>query len=134
MSRTTPDHVRKVIPVDEGENIDRFIVTANSLTNHVASKDTTGMVSTELLLEIETYLAAHFYALFNPQVQSETMGASAQFQGQTGKGLEGTWWGCNAISLDVSGTLAQVAKGVVKGGFIWLGKKPRQQRNYWDQN
>ena len=126
MPRVDADSVRLIIESDSTISVDSFIVTANAITNHVDSCDGDGLVSEELLVEIEKYLAAHFYALRDGQAQSEKTGdASITYQGQTGEGLSGTWWGKQAIAMDVSGCLAEMdlrsKQGVSTITLDWLG-------------
>lgn len=134
--RTTDSLVRAVIEAKDDICLDRFIETANRVTDYVASKDSSSELNSGLLTEIETYLAAHFYHLYDLQVSNEsTGGASATYQGNTqDQGLRGSYWGQNAIVLDVTGTLAGMAKGREKGKFLWLGKTVSQKTDFWQRN
>lgn len=134
--RTDPTRVRNVIQTLPDLDPSFAIDVANALTNYVASKDTAGVLTTELLLEIETYLAAHFYALRDQAYRSKSTGAaSATFQGVSGKRLEATDWGQQAIALDITGTLEKVNAGAKnKASAYWLGQPVSQQVDYWDRN
>ena len=135
MARTTPEKVRSVIQVREDVDLSVHIATANALTNRVATKDTTSELTTDLLLAIETYLAAHFAALFDPQYRAKATGrASATFQGESGKRLDATDWGQQAIALDATGTLDKMNKGNRRAKIVWLGKGVQEQVDYWDRN
>jgi hypothetical protein len=120
--RTNDEAVRAAIETSSTINTAPFIKRANALTNYVASRDTAGLLTAELLFEIETNLAAHFYARRDPQFRSKsTGGASGQFQGQSGMGLEATDWGQDAILLDITGTLNEMNSGRSKASLLWLG-------------
>ena len=104
---------------------------ASALTNKVSSADSNGTLDEEILFEIETYLAAHFYALRDPQyMEKKTGDASAVFQGRTGMKLDSTLWGQTAITLDLTGFLASVNRGIHKASITWLGKPPSEQIAY----
>lgn len=141
MPRTTTTEVRQVIEIPEDVDVDGFIRTASAFTGWILSKDTEGVLNDALALEIETYLAAHFYAIRDPQYQSKsTAGASATYQGQTGMGLDLTWWGQQAKLLDITGTLSEqdAVDELVQNpglfGLYWLGKLRSEQVSYEDRN
>lgn len=134
MARTTADLVRQTIETNSEINLDGFIRTANAIVTDLDNKDTDGVVPAALLIEIETYLAAHFYALADPQAQSESYGASATYQGQTGQGLRGTWWGQQAIAMDGSGYLATLADGKKRARVYWLGKPASTKIPIWQRD
>ena len=95
--RVTEEEVGSVIDWD-CTNIDLkpFITVANVIADKVSScaSDKGLSLTSAQLKEIERYLAAHLYALRDAQYQSKsTERASATFQGQTGMGLDLTWWG-----------------------------------------
>ena len=135
MSRTTEGKVEKVIDTSgaakQPVGLDKHIETASVLVDYIESNDSGSVLTTGLKIEIETYLAAHFYALQDPQYQSEKAGgAGGTYQGQTGKGLELTWWGQQAILLDVSGQLSNIQAGNPVASLVWLGKPPSTQIPY----
>lgn len=139
MAFTTSEKVRQVLQaekqVGEDADLNRYITTANSLLTYVIGKDTAGLLTSSLKIEIETYLAAHFYHLADPQVQSESYGgASATYQGTSGEGLKGSWWGQQAIALDVTGELLKLANGKRTASMTWLGKPPSQQTPIWNRD
>ena len=124
--RTSTSRVEGVITTQSSIKLQPCIDAAVALTDYLASKDSDGLLTTDLLLQIETYLAAHFYALRDPQAQEEkTLDASAKWQGETGKGLESTWWGQQTLALDVTGVLARK-----RAGAEWLGLAPTDQTDY----
>lgn len=122
-----------------------FIRTANILTNRLNTTATNAdtPIETDELLEIETWLAAHFYCVPDqPYIYKTTKGSQGQFQGKTDMYLEGTKYGQTAVLLDHTGILARLANGenieastsnATPGGF-WLGKKPSEQTPYYDRS
>lgn len=133
--RTTEQKVRAVVKADLDVPMARFIDTATAMTDYVVTQDSANILITALLLEIETYLAAHYYALFDLQYASKKTGdASATYQGVTKMGLDSTLWGQQAIALDVSGTLAVVNKGSTKLTLSWLGTTDNVGLEYWERN
>jgi hypothetical protein len=139
VSRTTPERVRAAInlDVDAIPSLHGPIGTAHALTNYVDIQDSQGILTNDLLVEIETYLACHFCALVDQQFESKSVGdASGRFQtGEKGQGLLATDWGAQAVALDITGLLASLAKGHAIGvGINWLGTPVNQQTDYWDRN
>lgn len=135
-TRASAEEVRAVVPNISVIDVEPFITAANALTDYVNTCDTKkdNILTTALLLQIEIYLAAHFYAIRDPQYQEKKTGdASATFQGQTGKRLELTHWGQQAMLMDVSGCLAAINKGGRVGAY-WLGKPPSEQTDYIDRD
>jgi hypothetical protein len=60
---------------------------------------------------VELWLAAHFVAIRERQLQSEKMGDSADaYMGEVGKGLDATTYGQQAKVLDTTGALANLGK------------------------
>jgi hypothetical protein len=134
--RTTEEQVREIIDTDVSLSIAPFIDQASALTDKVSAADTTGELGTDLLLMIEKNLAAHFYAFRDPQYTSKsTGGASGSFQGQTGLGLNATYWGQTAMLLDVTGYLTELNMATrPKASLTWLGKPPSEQTDYEDRD
>lgn len=133
--RASQDDVRNVIDSDPTISMIPFIAVAHNLTNKVrdcAIAKGTPLSVTDLH-DIETYLAAHFYALRDPQYQQkQTERASATFQGKTDMGLDLTWWGQMAKVIDTSGCLDGFGK--TKVGLAWLGKPKSRQLDYVERN
>ena len=106
--RVTSDEVLEIIDTDL-TNITPFISAANIIvTDRLGSAG----IGSELLKEIERWLAAHFLAVREPNVKSETVGgASATYETSVlGKRLEGTSYGQQVLILDPTGSLAQLGK------------------------
>lgn len=133
--RTTVEKIQDVITTNPGISLDQSMATATALVDHIVSKDTGSILNDALLVEIETYLAAHFYALRDPQYMSQSRGkASAQFMlGEVGSGLKATVWGAQAIALDLTGVLGSISNGKKKLKLTWLGMTPKQETPHWDR-
>jgi len=133
--RTSDQLIRASIETDPDLNLTPFINRANALTDYVASKDSQGVLSVAMLREIETLLACHFYDRIDHAYAERATGkASGVFQGQYGMHLDGTKWGQDAITMDVSGTLSKLSKGTIKAQTAWLGKAPSEQTDYVDRD
>ena len=140
MSRASEDDLRALVSSDPSLSVSIFIDTASSLIDKVESCDTANELSAKDLRLIETWLAAHFYAIRDQQYQAKTTeGASATFQGQTGMYLDSTQWGQQAITLDITQCLAKINAEAKEGGkrtasLEWLGKPPSEQIDYVDRD
>lgn len=138
MARTDADLVKAVLApgndydLANAPSLTRFITTANLVTSRVAACATAKDIalSTEELTEIETWLAAHYYAMSDQTYASKTTGGqSASFHGQTGKRLEATKYGQTALDLDYSGCLSAISLRAFASSK-WLGKNPSDQIPY----
>lgn len=122
--RTTEERVRIAVETDEAVDVQQYIETAHSITNIVAQADSQGLLSEGLLTIIETYLAAHYYTLYDPQYLTKTTGdAQASF-------AKRDWWN-EAAKLDLTGTLARMASGNHRGRVVWLGGYPADTAPFW---
>lgn len=127
--RCSSSEVKAVLPdLVEGASVAAHINTAAVLVDRIAVKDTGSVMSVSALKQVEIYLAAHFAALRDPQYQVKSTGkASATFQGQTGLGLDLTWWGQQAKLLDFTGLLARMDTDAKNPrseiGLFWLGSQ-----------
>lgn len=132
--RVTQSEVRDLIDSDSDIDMGPFIQTANVLVDKVTARDSGSLMSASDLLELERYLAAHFYEHRDPQVSREKTGeASATFQGEFGKGLESSKWGRTALMLDETGLLKSLDKGG-RTRMLWLGRSPSEQTDYVDRD
>lgn len=140
-ARTTSQRVQDVLLDDYGRRADGTypnlaprIRAANLLTSRVATAAAARGVtlSSDELAEIETWLAAHFYAVTDKPYESKTTeGAQAKFVGKTGMHLQSTHYGQTAMDLDWSGTLRAVGSEQRRSvGAFWLGKVPSEQIDY----
>lgn len=129
--RTNADNVKGILldnyDLEKAASLTPFIATANSLTNRVAVKDTKSILSAEDLELIERYLAAHAYQHGDQGFAEREEGkGKAKFLGQTGKGLESTFYGQMAVNLDSTGELAAINAEMVSGKsrkakVLWAG-------------
>lgn len=142
MARTDSDTVKGVLRLGSvGGDYDDvvgnpslipYIDAATLVVDRVAScaARRSRTLSTDELLKIETWLAAHFYAMSDQTYSSKsTSGASGSFHGQTGMNLDATKYGQTAKTLDYSGCLTAIDKRAF-AGFTWLGKVPSEQVPY----
>lgn len=129
MTRTTSTSVKEIVKirssVPDTKALNRGIKTANIIVSRVCAPNYDEANDTDdadLLVEIETYLAAHFYCIFKPRRLSEMAGKVQQtIESRVDLGLRVTRYGQQAIILDVSGALAGLADGKVQVGLKWLG-------------
>lgn len=134
-ARTTETLVRQIVSVNDDVPLAGFITAATALTDYVASKDTASLLGTDLLREIETWLAAHFYSHRDQMyVEKQTGRSRGVFQGQTGMRLDSTQYGQTAVMLDVTGMLASLCRGRHKASVNWLGLPPSEQTDYDDRD
>ncbi len=124
MARATDAMVIDVVEVDSDISLTPFITAANELVTEVCTDSSYS--STRLQL-IETWLAAHFYAMRDQQVMMERAGpVQTQYQHKGGLCLYQTKQGQTAMILDTAGNLAQLSKRIEGGEaagvvFGWMG-------------
>ena len=109
--RTSAPEVCAIIETDlDADAVLPFIIPASALVDeHLAGF--TPAISDGLLLQIETYLAAHFLALFDPRAESESAdGVRFKYEGKTDMALDSSKYGQMAQVLDPSGRLKQLSK------------------------
>jgi len=93
-----------------------FITTANQITDQLEAEDSTSILSTAELTQIEAWLAAHFYSMRDQQLKAKSTGsASGSFRGVDGLGFSGTLHGQSAMLLDKTGWLAKRNKEMMEG-------------------
>lgn len=106
MARTTSDLVGGLVEVTDGVDLTPFIFSANELVTELCSASD---YSDERLELIERWLAAHFYAVFEPRTKLEqAAGLMEQYEGRADMGLRFTRYGQQAMMLDTAGNLAAV--------------------------
>lgn len=136
--RTNEDDVRGIVNNDPNIAILPFIKAADVLVDYVSSQDSNSLLNANALEQIELWLAAHFYAIRDPQPAEGMVGgrdgASAVFQGKTDMRLESTQWGQQAMLLDLTGTLAQLQRTKRRVSMSWLGLAPSEQTDYVDRD
>jgi hypothetical protein len=136
--RTTPAKVQGILGRNytPGSDVAPFIETASAIIDDlvIAASANSLTVSATKLEILERWVAAHCYGHHDQFFQSKsTDGASASFQGQTGKFLESTQYGQMAMSLDTTGFLNRLNKGNPQAQFFWAGRYPSQQIAFSDK-
>lgn len=138
--RTTALAVGGIIEVNDGDDLDPFIETANYLVDACclyASDGTTSLGYTDTQLElIERWLSAHFYAIYEPRSFLDQVGdLRQQIESKVNLRLEVTRYGQQAMLLDFKGGLAALSNGLGevekkfpdvtgrKPTITWLGKR-----------
>jgi len=108
MARVTALEVKDILDTDLSDSVvEAFINDASNLIDELF-EDETG-VSDELLASIEKWVAAHFVAIRDQRPKSEKVGdASITYHGTSGKGLEFTPYGQQALLLDTTGRLKSI--------------------------
>ena len=114
-ARVVEDQLKQIIQVSG--SVQMYIDTAHTFVNeHVANLHT----NDELVEKIELYLAAHFAAITEERgglIQSEAMDALERYADVYEGGLRSTRYGQQAIVLDTSGKLADLAQTKMKAQF-----------------
>ena len=107
-ARVDADDVKEIFETDLTDaQVNAFINTAHLLVEEELGNQG---LSEGRLTEIEKYLSAHFAALRDQRLESETTGEhSWRAQGKTDMGLDATIYGQQARILDTSGTLANAS-------------------------
>jgi len=130
MPRTTAPEVQAIIETDDTITLTPFIAAANSIVTRVCAIEDYGY-DEETLTLIETWLAAHFYAVRDLRVASEGVGpVSEAKQYKLGLNLQSTMYGQQAMLLDTEGGLAALNKSMEDGykrrppSVHWAGTEP----------
>ena len=110
--RCSPTDVAGVIETDPAvvgsslNGLNPFINIANEMVTECCTKSGQGYSDSRLAV-IETWVAAHFYAVRDPRPVSERIGsASETLQKVVDVGLDATQWGQTAMRIDTYGGLA----------------------------
>jgi hypothetical protein len=115
----TPTDLRKIFATRlDDEALAMFCQMAQDLVDaNLGSSEFTD----ERKSRIGLFLAAHLASTNSPQLQSERVGPySYTRQGQTGMGLDATFYGQNVKILDTTGTLAKLGLRRASVGVIRL--------------
>lgn len=134
MARTDSDAVGGIIEVDSNISLTPFIEVANSLVTDLCTNDDYTDAKLEL---IERWLAAHFYAIRDQRIASETAGPVTETkQYKVGLHLDQTIYGQQAMLIDTEGNLAGLnqrmkGKGPASVGMNWLGSETTD--SWYDQ-
>lgn len=116
MARTTDALVGGIIKVNATIPLAPFITLANlDVTEHCADSGYTS----ERLQQIETWLAAHYYAIRDPRRVREKAGeVSAENQSEVDLGYNVTHYGQMALRIDFQGNLARVDANAKDAGGV----------------
>ncbi len=116
MARTTGSLVEGIIEVDSGITLTPFISIANTLVTQCCTELTVDYTVAELI-EIETWLAAHFYTIRDPRAEMEKVGPiTEKLQSKVDLGLSTSHYGQTVQLLDHKGGLAALNKQMKNGG------------------
>lgn len=134
--RVTPGDVGSYVrDYDSSIDLMLFIEMANVLTDRVAAKDTSGLLGTSELKQIERCLAGHFYRTRDHGLATEgNERAEGEYTDKFDLGLESTREGKDALLFDETGYLRRISKGTVQVTIQWLGKPPSDQVDYVDRD
>ena len=114
--RVTVQNVRDCVYLSDAVTdpmVDQCIGTGNAITDGPLAE--VGLTES-ILYQIELYLSSHFCSLREPQIYEEEWGGRDSIAKEkrstalVGVGLNATWLGQQAIMLDTSGTLAEMAQ------------------------
>lgn len=117
-NRVTDEMVAEIIDYDSTNITDLtpFINAAHEVVDGLLSGEG---YSSDLLTEIERWLAAHFLAIRDPRPKTEkTDGAATTYYGRDGLNLDATPYGQQAKVLDMNGVLASAGKRKASFGVI----------------
>lgn len=142
--RTDESLVAGVIEVDEDIPLTPFISAASILVDRVSAqseknktlvnaiyflepKDSSDPSVDQQLQTIETWLAAHFYAMRDPRPTQEGAGSvNVTYQSAVDLNLYTSHYGQMAMVLDVTNTLRNLSAGKRHVASVsWLGKSCR---------
>lgn len=135
MPRTTSDLVKDIVDVQVGKGLDQFIAPASALVDGVEARSNSlssaSQLSDERLQLIETWLAAHFYCMFDPRPERERAGpVESKYETKVDLRLNLSKYGQMAMTLDTTGYLNELnnAKGIRRVSVVWLGSLlPREE-------
>jgi hypothetical protein len=131
---TTPEAVAGIVQVDEDlwPDLDPPIEAASLLVTEVCGASG---YSDYTMGVIARWLAAHFYAVMDPQSTYEQAGSvSIKYESAVDLGLNLTRFGQQAMLLDYKGNLARLnsntldGKTKVKLDMLWLGMTCKERR------
>ena len=115
--RAVDSDVSGIIEVDSSISLTPFILISNQIVDQLAAADSDSLLVAAELTQIEVWLAAHFYAMRDPQFKSKGTGsASATFRGSDGLFFSSTLHGQSAVILDKTNWLAKREKEAREGG------------------
>ncbi len=126
MARTTTALVEAIIEVYTGITLTPFIDAANMLVTEFCTDLTDDYTAAELI-QIETWLSAHFYTVKDMRAEMERAGSvQEKVQSKVDLGFDTSHYGQMAMRLDYHGGLAKLNEEIKKGiskqlVFTWTG-------------
>lgn len=109
-------------------DISPYITVASMLTDRVATAGTSAgiTVGTTTLFEIERWLSAHAITAADNRSSSEGVtgggaGANISYQYKLGLNLQNSHYGQMALSLDPTGLLNKISKGIKAASMTFIG-------------
>ncbi len=126
MARTNDSLVEGIIEVDSTISLTPFITIANLMVTQCCT-DLAEDYDAAQLIEIETWLAAHFYTNRDMRAEREKAGSvEEKFQSKVDLGFNSSHYGQTAMRIDFHGGLAaldkQTLNGIVKTvGINYIG-------------
>lgn len=126
MARTTSELVEGIIEVEASIILTPFIAAANTLVTKCCT-DLDEDYTAAQLIQIETWLAAHFYTVREGRTIREKAGSvSEEKQSKVDLGFSTSHYGQMAMTLDYFGGLAALNETIKNGtsntvGVTWLG-------------
>lgn len=131
--RTDAEKIGDIIKVKPGAKLTRFIQSATVIIDRMIScaSDKGFTHTAQELIEIETWLAAHFYSVFDAQYVSESAkDRSASYDHKQ--------WFHQALMIDASGCLKALlgpeGKGAVTASLDWAGLNPSDQNAWYERD
>jgi len=124
--RTTDELVEGIIDVDSAISLTPFIAAANMIVTKCCTELDDDYTAAQLL-QIETWLSAHFYTVRDMRASEERAGpVSERFQSKVDLGFATSHYGQMAMTLDFYGGLSALNENIKNGtssvvGFTWLG-------------
>lgn len=136
--RTTADKVAAVLGADwDGTRpLVPFIDAVTGLVDEVVrlAAGRSRRLTTAQAMVVESWLAAWAYAMADRPLDSKnTSRAGGTFSGKTAMNLDANLYGQTAKTLDTSGVLTAMDKGLVASS-AWLGKRLSEQTDYADRS
>lgn len=115
MARTTDELVQGIIEVDSAISLTPFIAVANAIVTECCT-DLDDDYTDEMLILIETWLAAHMYTVRDGRTFREKAGpVSEEKQSAVALGFNSSHYGQTAMRLDVKGGLSALEASSKKG-------------------
>ncbi len=117
MARTNSTLVEAIIDVESGRVLTPFINIANLLVTQCCTGDAVSTAyPSATLIEIETWLAAHFYTNLDGRAFQEKAGSvSERKQSEVDLGLSTSHYGQTAMTIDFQGGLGRLNQNIING-------------------